>query len=156
MKLKKKNRNPLVILLVALLGVGAVFGLVSVVKDNGESSEETPAVFERISLDDEEHFTLDSGKSYSPSGTLGAQTGYNSYTYEVTKKCEFYIECNLPAIHYVIVRADGTATRYQVANGTYIQGIENTFTLEVGDKVGISIQDTASPSSVAAYFKILK
>lgn len=94
--------------------------------------------FVEVALSDEKYFTLDSGCYYTADGTRTELSGYNSYIFVASKSCEFYMESDVVTVQYVILRTDGTSVRYQKADGTWIEGKENTFDLNTGDKVFIS------------------
>lgn len=112
-----------------------------VLKDGVELEYE----YEPLALTDSK-FVVETGGSYSADGTFSTtDTTYDSYTYTATETISFYVESSgLDMAHYVIVRADGTSVRYQMANGTWVEGEDNTFTLNAGEKVHISIKGEAS------------
>lgn len=95
--------------------------------------------FNEVKLTDESLFTQEIGY-YTSDGKINedGNTDYTSYVFVATEYCKFYFESSENIIQYVIIRTDGTAVRYQRANDTYVEGVDNTFELNVGDKVAIS------------------
>ena len=107
---------------------------IKVAKKQGEYVME----FNEVDLTDETLFTQEVGY-YTANGQLNStDSSYSSYVFVATENCKFYMESTEFTIQYVIIKADGSAVRYQKANGTYVEGVENTFELNVGDKVAIS------------------
>lgn len=112
---------------------------IKVSKEQGEYVME----FKELDLTDETLFTQQSGY-YSADGTHSADSTYNSYLFVATEYSKFYMESSLSTCQYVIIKTDGTAIRYQKANGTWVEGEENTFELNVGDKVAISTTSSST------------
>ena len=112
-----------------------------VLKDGVELEYE----YEPLALTDSK-FVAEKGGSYSADGRFStADPSYDSYTYTATETISFYVESSgLGNAHYVIMRADGTSVRYQMANDTWVEGEDNTFILNAGEKVHISIVGDAS------------
>ena len=120
---------------------------ISVLKDQ---EVETEFVYTNISLTDTTKFTFESGVYYSASGEKVVDSqgnGYDSYTYCATEDVKFYVETTLNNAQYVIVKNDGSATRYQMSAGTFLVGEENAIELSAGEKVHISIVGDASALS---------
>lgn len=107
------------------------------VKVSNESREYVTE-FNEIALTDATNFTLDSGCYYGKDGSRVEFSSYTSYIFVASKSCKFYMESSEAAVQYVIIKSDGTANRYQKYDGTWLDGEENTFDLNSGDKVIIS------------------
>ena len=147
---KKKNK-----LGTYIVGFGLAFLLVGVVSKielpttntnsssnlsssvENNSSKELYDGFEKIKITNSDLFVLEENSVYSAEGVKSYSEQYTSYAFTATKKCQFYIECSLSTIQYVI-KTPTSCVRYQLANGTYVDGKENTFDLNPGDQVFIS------------------
>ena len=116
-----------------------------------EEQYEYEYVFEKVALTDSAYFTLDEGCYYMADGKRTESSDYNSYTFVATGKCKFYIECAAEHGQYVIENSDGFV-RYQKANGTWLEGEENTFDLNKGDKVYISLKSTHNSVDITYFY----
>lgn len=101
-----------------------------------------PVEFSKISLADEAYFTCDNGCYYSKDGQRVESANYTSYVFTASKSCEFYIDSTAGTVQYVIMKTDGSSVRYQKYDGSWIGGKDNTFKLNVGDKVAISFSNS--------------
>lgn len=106
------------------------------VKVNDEQAEYVYN-FNKIALTDASLFTKEAGCYYTADGLKTSDNTYTSYVFIATEHCQFYIDSNLATVQYVIQNGE-KFVRYQKANGTWVGGEENTFELNVGDKVYIS------------------
>ena len=106
------------------------------VKVNDEQAEYVYD-FNKVSLTESSLFTKEEGCYYTASGEKSTSAQYTSYIFVATEHCQFYIDTKLATVQYVVQNGD-TFVRYQKENGTWVGGEENTFELNVGDKVYIS------------------
>ena len=116
-----------------------------------EEQYEYEFVFEEVALTDSAYFTLDEGCYYMSSGERKESTEYNSYIFVATGKCKFYMESGAEHAQYVIENSDGFV-RYQKTDGTWLEGEENTFDLNKGDKVYISLRSTHNAVDMTYFY----